>query len=566
MATLASDLEHVVLLDGRGQAAGTTAKSLAHSATTALHQAFSCHLVGPDGRVLLTRRALTKRTWPGTWTNGCCGHPQLGETLRHAVERRVRDELGLRITRASVALPDFAYRAEMADGVVEHELCPVVIAEVRGRPTPDPNEVDDLVWLPWPALLDRVEHAPSSMSPWAVEQVRELADLAIDPTVWLEAPAAQLAGPLLDRPIGGRSPRRTVPVHPAGATTVVNEPLESLLERFLAERSSVTGAADPELRDVTAEIRSLVTAGGKRLRPAFVYWGHRATGADHDDAVFHPAAAVELLHTFALLHDDVMDRSANRRGRPTAHRALAAAHERGRRLGEPGWFGYSAAILAGDLTFVWADELLDGTPLPAATVARARAVFSELRREVIAGQYLDLVLASDAAADEKGAHRVALLKSARYTVTRPLLLGAAMAPPHDGARVAEPLTTYGDAIGLAFQMRDDILGLFGDPTETGKSALDDLREGKRTLLILRALRLADPRQRVFLRSCLGDPDLDDGQAAEARRLVAATGALASVEALIDAHLTVALGAITNLPDGAREALVELAELAVHRRA
>ncbi len=230
------------------------------------------------------------------------------------------------------------------------------------------------------------------------------------------------------------------------------------------------------------------------------------------------------------------------------------------------WFGCSAAVLAGDLTFVWADELFDSTPLPIDAVARARAVFTELRREVIAGQYLDLVLAADDRAAEAGARHVALLKSARYTVTRPLLLGAALAPSDDGTRVAAALRSYGDAVGMAFQMRDDVLGLFGDSAVTGKSALDDLREGKRTLLVLRALRLADDAQRQVLRSSLGDPDLDEGRAAEVRRIVGATGALASIEALIAARHAVALEAIDGLPTPARAALTELADLAICRRA
>ena len=205
---VATSVEHVVLLDHEGHPRGTAAKATAHSGATDLHLAFSCHVVSGDGRVLLTRRALTKRTWPGTWTNGCCGHPQLGETLREAVERRVRDELGMRVVRASVALPDFAYRAEMVDGTVEHELCPVVIAEVTGAASPDPDEVDDLLWLPWADVVQRVEREPSSLSPWSVEQIRLLDDLGVDPHTWLAGCDASLTEPLLDRQVGSTGIRR----------------------------------------------------------------------------------------------------------------------------------------------------------------------------------------------------------------------------------------------------------------------------------------------------------------------------------------------------------------------
>lgn len=561
---VATDLEHVVLLDERGGVTGTEAKPAAHGVGTAFHLAFSCHLVGRDGRVLVTRRALTKRTWPGAWTNGCCGHPQLGETLGEAIERRVREELGLDVVRAAVVLPDFAYRAEMPDGTVEHELCPVVIAEVTGPPSPDPDEVDDLVWLRWDDLVDRGAREPWSLSPWSVEQVRQLAALGVEPAAWLDEPAAALAAPLLDRRVDAGATEPPPRSNGGRALAVVHGPLRATLDGFLADKAAETVALAPVLAEVTDEISALVAAGGKRLRPAFVCWGHRATGAPHDAAVLRPAAAVELLHTFALLHDDVMDRSATRRGRASAYAALANAHTRQRRLGDAEWFGCSAAILAGDLTFVWADELFDGTDLPPDAVARARRVFTELRREVIAGQYLDLVLAADDHAAEEGARQVALLKSARYTVTRPLLLGAALAPRADGERVGPALRAYGDAVGLAFQMRDDVLGLFGDPAETGKSALDDLREGKRTLLVLRALRLADPSQHAHLRACLGDPALDEERADEARRVVAATGALASVEALISAHRTMAIAALAGVPEPARSALTELADLAIRR--
>jgi len=277
---------------------------------------------------------------------------------------------------------------------------------------------------------------------------------------------------------------------------------------------------------------------------------------------------MEMLHTFALLQDDVMDRSATRRGRPTAHAVFAdsAPLHRRARAHDREWFGASAAVLASDLAFVWADELLDTASLPADALARARAIFGTLRTEVVCGQFLDLAATSDPGSPqaEVDVRRVALLKSARYTVTRPLLLGAALAPGPD-ERLACVLRRYGDALGRAFQMRDDVLGLFGDPAVTGKSACDDLREGKRTLLIVRALRMADPAGHAVLVRGLGDPDLDEAAAERCREVVARSGALASVEALIRHDRDVATSAAGCLAPAARDGLLTLAATTTQRR-
>jgi geranylgeranyl diphosphate synthase type I len=281
--------------------------------------------------------------------------------------------------------------------------------------------------------------------------------------------------------------------------------------------------------------------------------------------VFGPAAAIELLHTFALIHDDVMDRSMTRRGRPSAFVAMADEHREAGFVGDSAWFGVSAATLAGDLAFVWADELFESRPLEQAALDRARRVFATLRSEVIAGQYLDLTLAGDVRAVEEGASRVALLKSARYTVTRPLLLGAALAPEPLAARVEQALMTFGDAVGLAFQMRDDILGVFGDPRLTGKGCLDDLREGKRTVLALRALRLSKSSDRELLARSLGDPQLDEDAAAKCREAIARSGALASVEARIAHQHEIALAVLDEIDEPARAALERLAASAIERR-
>lgn len=362
-------------------------------------------------------------------------------------------------------------------------------------------------------------------------------------------------------------------------------PVDRLLHDVLDQRVAQLEAIDPGLEPLGREIRRLVVGGGKRLRPAFVYWGHRATGADHDDVAIAAGAAVEMLHGFALMQDDVMDRSNRRRGAPTAHEILAQEYRdgelrtqaeasrrpvgdsadddhRGDPPGDAAWFGFSAAILASDLAVAWATELLASATLPEGRAAAARRVFADLRVEVIGGQYLDLRLAGLRDASATDALRVALLKSGRYTVTRPLQLGATIAG--GGTEVIDTLQTYGDAVGTAFQLRDDVLGLFGDPERTGKSAVGDLREGKRTLLVVAALERSDPAQRAALSATLGDPDVDESAADRVRDIVVDTGTLAYVEGLAEQRQHVAKDALGNVPEPAKAALSDLADLVVSR--
>lgn len=346
------------------------------------------------------------------------------------------------------------------------------------------------------------------------------------------------------------------------ALEAIGEPVTRLLAEYLAGCVRRLEQLDPALVPIGREVDGLVAAGGKRIRPAFVYWGHRATGAPHSDAVYAAAAAVELLHTFALIHDDVMDRSPERRGRPAVHEALAAQHRHEGLDGDSAWFGLGGAILAGDLAFVWSDDLFDSADLPPEVLRRARRVFTELRVEVMAGQYLDLRLAGHTTASEQEALHVALLKSGRYTVTRPLQLGVAIGS--GDAALEAALREYGDALGVAFQLRDDVLGLFGDPTEMGKGAISDVREGKRTVLMLRTLARASASQREVLAAALGNPDAGAEDAARVREIVVDTGALGEIEALLDERRAHALRALPPLPAPARDALEGLADLAIAR--
>ena len=177
MQTASAD-EHVVLLDPAFHVIGSAPKRAVHHLATPLHLGFSCHVLDGRGRALISRRATTKATWPGAWTNACCGHPAPGETLRAAVDRRLDHELGVTATRMSLALDDYRYRAVMPNGIVEHELCPVVVATIDRPPRPNPDEVDDVAWVPWSQLCARARYEPSTLTPWSVEQLLRLQDVA----------------------------------------------------------------------------------------------------------------------------------------------------------------------------------------------------------------------------------------------------------------------------------------------------------------------------------------------------------------------------------------------------
>ncbi len=528
----------IVLLDPSGRALGVAPRSTVHHDSTPFHLAFSCHVVDADGRVLLSRRAASKRTWPCVWTNACCGHPQPGESLRQAVTRHLADELGLAPTGMAMALPDFAYRAAMDDGTVEHELCPVVVVSVEGDPRPNPDEVDDVAWMPWEDVVERARTRPTTLSPWFVSQIEELDGDGRSPADVLAAGVAATA------------PRARTSSPPADLFTPIGDQLDRELARIVDERCAELDALDPLTVEIGDEIRTLIAAGGKRLRPAFVHWGHRFAGGHDDDSVVAAAIALELLHTFALIHDDVMDRSDVRRGVATVHRSFADRHHRGDE-----WFGMSAAIVAGDLAFVWAGAVLDSLDVDDDVRRRVRSIYDGLRVEVIAGQYLDLRLAGLRPTTQQ-AVRVALLKSGRYTVTRPLQLGAALAGAPEST--LDVLSRYGDALGIAFQMRDDVLGVFGDPATTGKGAADDLRDGKASLLLVRAFEMCSPAEQRFLTGALGDPDLDDADAGACRAIIAGSGALASIERLIDSKIDEARMALDDDTSAASDNLVALA--------
>jgi geranylgeranyl diphosphate synthase type I len=301
-------------------------------------------------------------------------------------------------------------------------------------------------------------------------------------------------------------------------------------------------ALDADLAAPLASLRALVLAGGKRLRPAFCYWGFVGSGGSPEDqAAIDAGAALELLHTFALIHDDVMDGSALRHGTEAVHVEHSKRHARAGWWGDPDRFGMGVAILAGDLAFVYSDRFL------AAAAPPARAVFDELRLEVNVGQYLDLLGTARHSADPALARRICQYKSGKYTIERPLHLGAALAAPDRFEETAEALSAYGLPLGEAFQLKDDLLGVFGDAAITGKPVGEDLREGKPTLLHALARESATGASLRLLDCRFGAPDLSPDEIGELQEVFERTGARARVEAIVDALVDDALAAAARLP-------------------
>jgi len=312
-------------------------------------------------------------------------------------------------------------------------------------------------------------------------------------------------------------------------------------------------AEDAETAVLFGEMRALVLGGGKRLRPAFCLLGALAAGGADGGDIRRAGAALEMLHAMALFHDDVIDGSTSRRGRETTHVRHARLHREGSWAGEATRFGEGVAILVGDLAYVYADQLM------ASMSPRVREVWTRMRLEVNLGQYLDVSGSARRNFTTATAARIALFKTAKYTIERPLHIGAMIADPAVPDTTLDALSGYGVSLGIAFQMRDDILGVFGEPGVTGKPAGDDLRESKPTALVAEAVAAASTAQRSTL-ALIGTPNLDASQIDEIRSVIVATGALDSVESRIAELTESAIRAldVLDVRDDVREKFSSLA--------
>ncbi|GAA4899391.1 hypothetical protein GCM10025789_17000 [Tessaracoccus lubricantis] len=515
-----SPSDEVILLDDVGRPIGAADRLSIHTSATPLHLAFSTYLFNAAGQVLVTRRALAKKTWPGVWTNSCCGHPRPGEDIDDAARRRIREELGLHVGPLVPLLPHFRYRAVDASGTVENEICPVFAAFVGSDdPVADPDEVAEWAWVDWADLHRAIDSTPHVYSPWAALQVPQI-DAAFPGAIDL----------------GHRST-----VDADAAVDEVDNLIDAELEALTTEWAGFIGdlGVDVLATDLPQWLARL-SSGGKRIRVRMAYWGFIAAGGRDGSAAYlhllRVSAALELLHLFALIHDDVMDESDSRRGHPSAHVEAATWHDEAAAVGDRRRFGESIAVLLGDLAHTVADRLVEGLP------SRLRETWFRLSVELIAGQRADLTGAAAGRWDRHHAESVARLKSGRYTVLRPLQFGAVAAGASAG--VENALLECGERLGRAFALRDEYLGVWGDPAVTGKPASDDLVDGKATVLVSIAReRLSGPNRALL--DALGTDSFRRDQAPLLARAMLEAAVDVELERLISDDVAAAL---THLDD------------------
>jgi geranylgeranyl diphosphate synthase type I len=345
----------------------------------------------------------------------------------------------------------------------------------------------------------------------------------------------------------------------------LRERIQTNLDDFVSEHRSLMDNVSPDTLPLLDSLVGLLV-GGKRLRPAFAYWGFIAAGGQDSDEVVRACASLEFLQACALIHDDVMDASDTRRGKPAIHKQFEALHISNNWNGSAKLFGEGAAILVGDLALSWADEMLLTSGLSDDQLLRAKAIYDIMRTELMSGQYLDLLEQVRGDITHERAETVIRFKSAKYTIERPLHVGATIAGA--GPELTQVLSDYGLALGEAFQLRDDLLGVFGDSSVTGKPAGDDLREGKQTMLIAFANSNANSADKKYLSENLGSSDLSSDSISKLQELLVTCGAQDFVENRISEYLAKSLAALEYLPNDseAKSALTELAILATKRTA
>jgi geranylgeranyl diphosphate synthase type I len=352
---------------------------------------------------------------------------------------------------------------------------------------------------------------------------------------------------------------------PVADINFLRNEINHALGEFIEDENRDLARIGSDLDPVSQHLERFLLDSGKRLRPIFAYVGYLGVAKNPTPEMITAFASLELVHVCALIHDDVMDGSDTRRGAPAIHKSFEALHKDKKLNGSAAQFGISAAILLGDLALIWSDQMLHNAGLSDQQLINGLKIYDEMRVELMAGQYLDVYEQSLGTQSVERSLKVARYKSGKYTIERPLHFGATLGGASN--QFISAYTKYGIPLGEAFQLRDDVLGVFGDPAETGKPAGDDLREGKRTVLMAVAIDKANQAQEKELKSGLGNPDLNPTQVEKMQEIITQTGALAHIELMIEELTNSSLSALNfeEIHPAGKDLLTQLAVIATSRK-
>jgi len=351
---------------------------------------------------------------------------------------------------------------------------------------------------------------------------------------------------------------------PSTSLNSLRNETEGALAEFVKGKTEKLNKIDDFLEPIAKSLSEYILAGGKRFRPIFAYLGFLGAGGVANPKIARAFAALELVHVCALIHDDLMDGSDTRRNRESIHRQFQKHHDELKYLGSAANYGASVAILLGDLSLAWSDELIFLSGISQAQHYLALPIFHEMREELMAGQYLDVLESVRGDSDKIRSSKIARLKSGKYSIERPLQFGAALAGAN--STLLADFSNFGLALGEAFQLRDDLLGIFGEPSVTGKPSGDDIREGKRTLLIALTLEMCSEKERKLLERSLGEKSLDNSQIADIQELISRCGAGGECERLISALFNEAMANLdrSDCREEIKGLLKEMAEATTQR--
>ena len=347
----------------------------------------------------------------------------------------------------------------------------------------------------------------------------------------------------------------------------IRDAVEIELSSFLSQQSHFLAEISPDLAPVSQALSSFLLDSGKRLRPLFAYSGYVSAGADITTPVIKAIASLELLQACALIHDDLMDGSDTRRGKPSIHRHFESMHVQEELEGFAPAYGLATAVLLGDLALVWSNQMLNESGLSPRAFSHTLPIHDEMRVELMAGQFLDILEQTQKTTDLDRSIKVARYKSGKYTIERPLHIGAVLSERHS-PELLNVLSGYGLPLGEAFQYRDDLLGVFGDSTLTGKPTGDDLREGKRTVLIALTDLASTDAMRQESKKYFGSPHLDADGIQILQEMIITSGAKEKLESMIEQLTDTALRSAENelIDERAHPLLLELAKIATKRSA